>query len=135
MRGRSLVATAKDTLISSPIRTVRLRTSTSSFRLLDTRFSSCYFECMRYIVKPIKTIKARRAVTTWFVIDSENNKMVERHKTESTAISACKRLNGICLHCDKPLAQCKIDNPRDPDFGAEEDSDEGVYTAWEVLSG
>ena len=80
---------------------------------------------MRYVVQ--------RKPTGWWIVDTTQFvngivgafKRIEKHVSKDAAESACKRLNGICLHCERPLAECKIENPRDETFGSEyDDSDE-----------
>lgn len=64
------------------------------------------------------------ATTRWWWVLNAAGERVERHASEAAAVAATKRLNGICLHCDRPLAECRIENPRDESFGAEYHEDE-----------
>jgi hypothetical protein len=70
--------------------------------------------------------QTKRTPAGWRVIDTSRfpATVVEKHSSQEKADRATAQLNGICLHCGQPLAQCRIDNPRDPNFGAEEDNDE-----------
>lgn len=58
------------------------------------------------------------------VWDSHKRQIVERHRTEDAARASIKRLNGICLHCNRPLAECERELPRDRTFGSQFDDSE-----------
>ncbi len=69
-------------------------------------------------------VTASQGMTAYVVWDRQKRCVVEKHTSFAKAQAGAKRLNGTCLHCDRPLADCKRDMPRDENFGSEYDDSE-----------